>query len=101
MKTFLPRGICHDRRNARSREALLSRIRAEFAEMPCLRLTCGQAQRLFGLRRDICERVLANLVAEHTLTQGPDARYGLRGNVGWHLSEADVAPLDRSLRRSS
>ena len=100
MKTVLPLGICHDRRNAPSREALLRRIRAEFNEMTCLRLTCGQAQRLFGLRRDICERVLASLVAEHTLTQGPDARYGVRGNVGWHLSEADVTGSERSLRES-
>ena len=101
MKTGLPRGLCHDRRDARSREALLCRIRAEFYEMPCLRLTRGQAQRLFGLRRDICERVLASLVDEHTLTQGPDARYGVRGNMGWLLSEADVTDAASSLRKSS
>ena len=79
-----------DRRNPPSREELLRRIRAEFCDMPCLRLTCGQAQRLFALRRDVCERVLADLVRDRTLTLGPDERYGLRGNVGWDLSEADV-----------
>ena len=36
--------------------------------MPCLRLTPGQAQRLFGLRADVCARVLAGLVDEGTLT---------------------------------
>ena len=101
MKTVLSRGMCHDRRDARSREALLCRIRAEFFEMPCLRLTRGQAQRLFGIRRDICERVLASLVDEDTLTLGPDTRYGVRGNVGWHLSDADVAVAKSSLRKSS
>jgi hypothetical protein len=64
-----------DRRNHVSREALLQRVRGEFAEMPCLRLTRGQAQRLFGLRPDICDRVLAALVNDHTLTYGSDDRY--------------------------
>jgi len=100
MNTMRPRGICHERRNARSRENLLRRVRAEFNEMPCLRLTCGQAQRLFGLRRDICERVLAGLVDEDTLTLGPDARYGVRGNVGWP-PEADISSLLSALRKSS
>jgi hypothetical protein len=64
-----------DRRNHASREALLQRVRGEFTEMPCLRLTRGQAQRLFALRPDICERVLATLVRDRTLTCGPDGRY--------------------------
>jgi len=64
-----------DRRNHASRETLLMRVRGEFAEMPCLRLTRGQAQRLFDLRPDICERVLATLVCDETLTCGTDGRY--------------------------
>ena len=32
------------------RVALLRRVSGEYYEMPCLRLTRGQAQRLFGLR---------------------------------------------------
>ena len=75
-----------DRRNTASRLQLLHRIRAEFQEMPCLRLTCGQAQRLFGLPTDICERVLAALVREGTLTYGPDARYGMRDSVVWQAA---------------
>ena len=70
-----------DRRNIASREHLLQRVRSEFKEMPCLRLTRGQAQRLFGLRADVCARVLADLVDEGTLTRGPDERYGIE-NVG-------------------
>lgn len=64
-----------DRRNTVSRQQLLSRVRAEFVEMPCLCLTRAQAQRLFGLRADICERVLAALVAERTLRVDADERY--------------------------
>jgi hypothetical protein len=65
-----------DRRDMASREQLLHRVRAEFAELRCLRLTRAQAQRLFGLRVDICDRILAALVAEHTIQLGVDDRYG-------------------------
>ena len=70
-----------ERRNVASREELLRRVRAEFGEMPCLRLTPGQARRLFGLRADVCERVLGTLVGRHTLTCGIDGRYGMRDAV--------------------
>jgi hypothetical protein len=42
--------------------ALLTRIRAEYLEMPGLRLTCEQAQRLCGADRLLCQRVLDMLV---------------------------------------
>jgi hypothetical protein len=38
------------------------RIRAEFAEMPGLKLTLPQAARLFNLEKERCERVLGRLV---------------------------------------
>jgi DNA-binding GntR family transcriptional regulator len=43
-------------------DALLNRIRGEFLEMPGLRLTCDQAQRLYGLDRALCQRALDRLV---------------------------------------
>jgi hypothetical protein len=43
-------------------EALLRRIRAEFAEMPGLRLTPAQATKLWGLEREACHRVIDALV---------------------------------------
>ena len=64
-----------ERRDQVSREQLLRRVRAEFEEMPCLRLTRRQAQRLFGLRSDICDRVLAALVADRSLCRESDDRY--------------------------
>ena len=73
--------VSSDRRSTASREELLRRVRGEFDEMPCLRLTCGQARLLFGLRHDVCERVLATLVQKHILTCGPDGRYRLTDDV--------------------
>lgn len=69
-----------DRRKGDSRERLLSRVRSEFSEMPCLRLTEPQSRRLFCLREDICRRVMAALVDEGVLSQGPDTRYGVRAS---------------------
>jgi hypothetical protein len=69
-----------DRRNLPAREQLLRRVRAEFDEMPCLRLTRGQAQRLFGLAPGVCDRVLASLVTDGMLRCGPDGRYALHAS---------------------
>jgi hypothetical protein len=44
-------------------ELLARRIRNEFIEMPGLRLTIHQAQRLWGLERDLCHAVIDKLVA--------------------------------------
>ena len=43
-------------------ENVLRRIRAEFREMPGLRLTPAQAMRLWGLEREMCARVIEGLV---------------------------------------
>jgi hypothetical protein len=49
--------------NATGRDHDVSlRVRAEFTEMPGLRLTLPQASRLFNLERTQCERVLVTLV---------------------------------------
>ena len=37
---------------------VLQRIQGEFVEMPGLRLTAAQAQRLWGLERDVCDALL-------------------------------------------
>jgi hypothetical protein len=41
----------------------LDRARAEFREMPGLRLTAAQARRLWSLDAGVCDAVLADLVA--------------------------------------
>jgi Fic family protein len=48
---------------------LLRRIRAEYLEMPGLRLTAPQAQRLFGLEAQTCDAVLATLLEAKFLTR--------------------------------
>jgi hypothetical protein len=52
---------------------LLARIRAEYLEMPGLRLTAPQAQCLFGLDSETWEGVLAALL---------DARFLCRTHTG-------------------
>jgi hypothetical protein len=66
-----------ERRNQRSRDALVTRVVAEFEEMPCLRLTGQQAQRLFDLRADVCQRLLGALLRDGTLAFDGERRYRL------------------------
>jgi hypothetical protein len=70
------------------REDLLRRVSAEFEEMPCLRLTAPQAQRLFGLPSDVCDDVLTALVDGGTLAHGSDGRYRLRHRLDGVTSPA-------------
>lgn len=75
-----PSGI--DRRYQPSHHELLERVWGEFHEMPCLRLTAAQAQRLFGLSADVCERILAGLVADGRLAC-ENQRYRLNDARCW------------------
>ncbi len=52
-------------------EALVRRVRAEFTEMPGLRLTPAQATRLWGLERDACHRVIDALIDSSFLRWTP------------------------------
>ena len=58
------------------------RARAEYLEMPGLRLTVGQASRLFALERDACAALLDSLVGDGFLYRAGDryarARSGRR-----------------------
>ena len=58
-------------------ERLLERVRAEYLEMPGLRLKREQVQRLCGIERPICQTVLDSLVAETFLCVKPDGHYAL------------------------
>ena len=53
----------------------LSRIRGEYLEMPGLRLTGAQAQRLWGLDRDVCDALLAMLVDANFLSRTRDGAF--------------------------
>jgi DNA-binding IclR family transcriptional regulator len=53
----------------------LLRLWHEFAEMPGLRLTIAQAQRLCALDRATCAELLESLVSARLLVRGGDGRY--------------------------
>ena len=56
-------------------EDVLRRIQGEFSEMPGLRLTPAQAQRLWGLDRATCEELLRVLVNDKFLSQTSDGSF--------------------------
>jgi hypothetical protein len=54
---------------------VLQRIQGEFIEMPGLRLTPAQAQRLWGLDRSVCDQLLDALVQKKFLSQTRDGSF--------------------------
>lgn len=72
------REVPTDRRDHASRERLRCRVQAEFEEMRGLRLSLPQAIRLFGLREDVCRRILDALIADGLLKRTSDEKYGRR-----------------------
>jgi hypothetical protein len=56
-------------------EQMLQRIAGEYREMPGLRLTAAQAQRLFHLDSKACSEVLSELVQRKVLSCEADGRY--------------------------
>jgi DNA-binding IclR family transcriptional regulator len=57
-------------------EETLELIRLEYAEMPGLKLTLAQAQRLLSMPGDACERALAELTRSGFLYRSGDGAYG-------------------------
>jgi hypothetical protein len=73
--------------------ALMTRIRGEYLEMPGLRLTLDQAMRLFGVERTLCKPVLDALVEAKFLCVRPGGAYArvIDGDVGRrHPAKADL-----------
>jgi len=66
-----------------------TRLRAEFLEMPGLRLTPDQVQRLCGVERTMCQMVLDVLVDEEFLGVTLDGQYA-RLTTGHHPHPAKV-----------
>jgi hypothetical protein len=65
------------------RNTMLTRIRAEYLEMPGLRLKAAEMQRLCGVERTMCQVVLDLLVDEKFLCVRSDGRYA-RLTTGHH-----------------
>jgi hypothetical protein len=74
-------------------EDVLERIQGEFLEMPGLSLTAPQAQRLWGLERDVCNALLGALVEAKFLAQTRDGAYfRMDGARPTHIHSARHAP---------
>jgi len=56
-------------------QQVLERIRAEYLEMPGLRLKADQVQRLCGVERELCKNVLDALVEREFLFRKLDGTY--------------------------
>ena len=56
-------------------DSILWRIRAEYGEMPGLKLTAAQARRLWGLDRESCDRSLGCLVTSGFLARTRDGSF--------------------------
>ena len=54
---------------------VVTRLRAEYLEMPGMRLKPEQVQRLCGVERTLCKVVLDSLVDEKFLCVGQDGHY--------------------------
>jgi hypothetical protein len=71
-------------------ERLLERIRAEFLEMPGLKLTLAQARKIFGLKTDETKELLNSLTEEGFLVRDTRGAYRRR--------DVSVVPPNQLLR---
>lgn len=60
---------------AAPKHEMLTRIRGEYLEMPGLRLTQAQAQRLWGLNAHTCASLLQRLIEDNFLCLRHDGMY--------------------------
>ncbi len=65
-------------------QEVLERLRAEYLEMPGLRLTIEQVQRLCGIERAICSVALETLVDAKFLCTKPNGAYA-------RVTEGDIS----------
>jgi len=56
-------------------EEVVDRVRAEYLEMPGMRLKAEQVQRLCGVERKVCQLVLDTLLDAKFLCVKPDGHY--------------------------
>ena len=80
----------------RTVQDVINRLRGEFLEMPCLRLTAEQVQRLCGVEPTICQLVLDTLVHERFLCLARDGHYA-RVTSGLHAKAHTNTRANRRL----
>lgn len=62
-------------------QSTLARVRGEFEEMPCMRLTLAQATSLLGLQEPCSSWVLERLAEEGFLARTPQGEYVRRNGA--------------------
>ena len=81
---------------------VVNRLRAEFSEMPGLRLTSGQVQRLCGVEKALCQLGLEALVKTKFLDVKSDGVYARTdGEVSCPRMARAVLDLPARLVRAS
>jgi hypothetical protein len=78
---------------------LLGRIRAEYLEMPGLRLTAPQARCLFGLDAETWDAVLAALVDAKFLYETPNGMFATASNTGVATGRTSGIGADSNVTR--
>ena len=78
-------------------QRILERIRGEYLEMPGLKLTATQMQRLCGIDESTCTLILDSLVKTHFLCLKPDGTYMRLTEGGLSLPR----PMKAALRSNS
>jgi hypothetical protein len=81
---------------------VIQRLRAEYLEMPGLRLTAAQVQRLCGIEPMMCQSVLDALVDAKFLCAKSDGTYTRMtdGEVMSRAANADLGAARRSVKTS-
>ena len=74
---------------------ILHRVRGEYLEMPGLRLTLAQAQRLWNLDADSCQAILGNLQQSGFLSRTRDGAF-VRAD-----SETGASPVPPAVEHAS
>jgi hypothetical protein len=70
---------------------VLTRLRGEYLEIPGLRLTAQQVQRLCGIERMLCQSILDALVDGAFLSVNPDGTYA-------RLTDGNVVARPRAVK---
>jgi hypothetical protein len=78
----------------RTVQDVIERLRAEFVEMPDLRLSSGQVERLCGVEHTMCQSILDALVDAKFLCRKPDGIYA-------RLTDDTAPPARRGNRAST
>jgi DNA-binding GntR family transcriptional regulator len=82
-------------------EQAFARIRSEFLEMPGMRLTSEQVERLTGVDRSICQSVLDDLVRSRFLCIVANGRYRRMSDTAAEPTSTSTAPAHVTSRAAS